>query len=306
MSKSKTKIIVIAVVCSFLILIVLPVTIAGAVISHPLSFVGEMLFGGGDTEKMSDKDLKELYSSFLGTEIGDKTLKCIINLDSNDEEDRERYYENVWFIFPVLLAVNNADDSSTFESLDIENLINIAYKLRYANENDDNYITELKKERRFSEMSKLSNTTIISYISCLKSSSTADGIEITGDSEVGKAIVKSALTKLGCKYVWGAEGPNEFDCSGLVYWACKENNVNFTRTTAAELSKMGKSVEREELQAGDIITFKTDPTYVSHVGIYIGNGKMVHAPNSQSVVRVNAVFTSSYFNKVIYNYRRLY
>ena len=85
--------------------------------------------------------------------------------------------------------------------------------------------------------------------------------------------------------VWGAEGPDEFDCSGLVWWACNENGVTFTRTTAQELSKMGTEVKLHELQPGDIMTFKTDPTYVSHVGIFIGNGMMVHAPNERTVVR---------------------
>ena len=96
-------------------------------------------------------------------------------------------------------------------------------------------------------------------------------------SELGNAIANSALSKRGCQYVWGASGPDTFDCSGLVWWACNENGVKFERTTASQLSKMGKSVKYEELQAGDIITFKTDPSYISHVGIYIGNGQMVHA-----------------------------
>ena len=69
---------------------------------------------------------------------------------------------------------------------------------------------------------------------------------------------------------------------------------------------MGQKITKEQLQAGDIITFKTDARYVSHVGIYIGNGKMVHAPNSRSVVRIDDIFNSSYWTKVTYNYRRLY
>lgn len=128
----------------------------------------------------------------------------------------------------------------------------------------------------------------------------------SGDSEVGNAIVKSALSKRGCKYVWGAEGPDTFDCSGLVWWACNENGVIFTRTTAKELSNMGEEVRIPDLQPGDIITFKTDPTYVSHVGIYIGDGMMVHAPNKKTVVRVDKVFTSKYWPKVLYNCRRIY
>ena len=138
------------------------------------------------------------------------------------------------------------------------------------------------------------------------SSNASDNVEVEGNSEIGKAIAKSALSKQGCKYVWGASGPNEFDCSGLVWWSCKENGIKFERTTAQVLSTMGQKITKEQLQAGDIITFKTDARYVSHVGIYIGNGKMVHAPNSRSVVRIDDIFNSSYWTKVTYNYRRLY
>lgn len=130
--------------------------------------------------------------------------------------------------------------------------------------------------------------------------------EPQGDSELGNAIVKSALSKCGCSYVWGASGPNTFDCSGLVYWACKQNGVNFGRTTASELSTMGISVSIEELQPGDILTFKTEPPKISHVGIYIGDGKMVHAPHTGDVVKVVNVMDSKYWRKVIHNCRRLY
>ncbi|WP_301082315.1 NlpC/P60 family protein [Thomasclavelia cocleata] len=133
----------------------------------------------------------------------------------------------------------------------------------------------------------------------------SNNIMVSGDSELGNAIANSALSKRGCQYVWGASGPDTFDCSGLVWWACNENGVKFERTTASQLSKMGKSVKYEELQAGDIITFKTDPSYVSHVGIYIGNGQMVHAPNRTTVVKVQQI-TSGYYYERIYNCRRLY
>ena len=116
-----------------------------------------------------------------------------------------------------------------------------------------------------------------------------DNYEPTGDSELGNKIVKSALSKRGCKYVWGAEGPDEFDCSGLVWWACNENGVTFTRTTAQELSKMGTEVKLHELQPGDIMTFK-----------------MVHAPNERTVVRVDKVLTSEYWARALYNIRRIY
>lgn len=121
--------------------------------------------------------------------------------------------------------------------------------------------------------------------------------------QVGQNIVNAAMTKLGTPYVWGAAGPNSFDCSGLVYWAHKQAGIYFTRTTAAELSHMGQEVSFSELQPGDIITLNT-LGYVSHVVIYAGNGKIVHAPQTGDVVKV-VNFPERWRNKVV-SCRRLY
>lgn len=128
---------------------------------------------------------------------------------------------------------------------------------------------------------------------------------VENDSSIGVAIANYALSKQGSPYVYGASGPNSFDCSGLVYWAHKQAGINFSRPTAAGLSGMGKAVSYSNLQAGDIITFKTDPSRVSHVGIYIGGGKMVHAPVPGQTVQV-ANLNVSYWQNTLYNCRRLY
>lgn len=127
----------------------------------------------------------------------------------------------------------------------------------------------------------------------------------TGNYEIGLRIANAALSKQGSPYGWGAAGPNAFDCSGLVHWSHKQVGVNFTRTTAAKLAGMGKAVAYKDLQAGDIVTFKTDPSRVSHVGIYIGNGKMVHAPTFNVPVQV-VDLSSRYWQNCYYNARRLY
>ena len=119
----------------------------------------------------------------------------------------------------------------------------------------------------------------------------------------GQAIVDAAMSKRGSPYIWGASGPNSFDCSGFVYLACKQAGVYFTRTTAAELSKMGQEVSLDELQPGDIITLNT-MGYVSHVVIYIGNGQIVHAPQTGDVVKTGSL--SRYSRNKIVSCRRLY
>lgn len=92
-------------------------------------------------------------------------------------------------------------------------------------------------------------------------------------------IVKVALSKRGCNYVWGATGPSEFDCSGLTQWAYKQMGISIPRVAASQ-AQSGQKVNKSDLKIGDLIFFRTDKgsSRISHVGMYVGNGQMVHAP----------------------------
>lgn len=92
-----------------------------------------------------------------------------------------------------------------------------------------------------------------------------------------------AMSKVGKPYRYGAAGPNAFDCSGLVHWTYKQLGVKLPRTSRA-MSQVGKPVSRANLQPGDLVFFYKP---VSHVAIYIGNGKVVHASTSGSPVKVS-------------------
>ncbi|OBQ51323.1 hypothetical protein A4U61_14705 [Streptomyces sp. H-KF8] len=94
--------------------------------------------------------------------------------------------------------------------------------------------------------------------------------------------VSYAYRKLGSPYVWGATGPNAFDCSGLVQAAYRSAGVSLPRTTYAQIN-VGRRVARSELRPGDLVFFYSG---ITHVGLYIGDGQMIHAPNSDSSVRV--------------------
>ncbi|MFE9608550.1 NlpC/P60 family protein [Streptomyces sp. NPDC006012] len=96
------------------------------------------------------------------------------------------------------------------------------------------------------------------------------------------AAVAYAYQKIGSPYVWGATGPNAFDCSGLVQAAYRSAGIALPRTTYAQISA-GRRVSRSELLPGDLVFFYSG---ISHVGIYVGNGQMVHAPNSSAPVRL--------------------
>ncbi|MEU2772336.1 NlpC/P60 family protein [Streptomyces sp. NPDC007162] len=99
------------------------------------------------------------------------------------------------------------------------------------------------------------------------------------------AAVAYAYSKLGSPYVWGATGPDAFDCSGLAQAAYRSAGVSIPRTTYAQINA-GRRVSRSELQPGDLVFFYSG---ISHVGIYIGNGLMIHAPNPSAPVRVAPV-----------------
>lgn len=92
-----------------------------------------------------------------------------------------------------------------------------------------------------------------------------------------------AMSKVGKPYRYGATGPNAFDCSGLVVWTYKQLGVKLPRTSRA-MSTVGTPVSRNNLQPGDLVFFYKP---VSHVAIYIGNGKIVHASTSGSPVKVS-------------------
>ena len=136
----------------------------------------------------------------------------------------------------------------------------------------------------------------------------------TENTTVGINIANSALSKQGSRYYWGATGPTYFDCSGLVYWAYNQAGIKIGRTTAAGYAESGKNISYSNLQIGDVITFNYGRG-VAHIGIYIGNGQMVHASGKGSTtfgqyadqcVKVTSIAPGSYFYNYIYNCRRLY
>ncbi|MCU1662807.1 MAG: peptidoglycan DL-endopeptidase CwlO [Pseudonocardiales bacterium] len=94
--------------------------------------------------------------------------------------------------------------------------------------------------------------------------------------------VNHAMSKVGAPYRWGAAGPYAFDCSGLVTWAFKNAGVALPRTSQA-MARVGRPVAKANLRPGDLVFFYPG---ASHVGIYIGNGKVVNALNDETPVNV--------------------
>ena len=117
-----------------------------------------------------------------------------------------------------------------------------------------------------------------------------------GNSDKVESILKLAYQQQGKPYRWGATGPNSFDCSGLMTYIFKNaGSINLPRTSSQQ-SNFGTTVSKSNLQPGDLIFSSTDGSGgVSHVGVYVGNGEMIHAPKPGDVVKKSNINTS-YWN----------
>jgi peptidoglycan DL-endopeptidase CwlO len=114
----------------------------------------------------------------------------------------------------------------------------------------------------------------------------------TGGSSAAQTAVDTAMAQLGDPYVWAAAGPDAFDCSGLVQYAYAAAGIQLPHSSSMQ-STMGSPVARSALLPGDLVFFYSP---VSHVGIYIGNGQMVHASTSGEPVKTASVDSMPSYN----------
>jgi peptidoglycan DL-endopeptidase CwlO len=118
-------------------------------------------------------------------------------------------------------------------------------------------------------------------------------VAVTGDS-TGVQALRWALTQVGKPYVWGAAGPDSFDCSGLVMWAYAHVGISLQHFTGSQWTE-GVHISRSQLQPGDLVFFFPD---IGHVGLWIGNGLMVDAPTQGQNVQVQPVFWDAFVGAV--------
>lgn len=118
-----------------------------------------------------------------------------------------------------------------------------------------------------------------------------DSGSYAGPPGAANDAMQAALSKRGSEYEWGATGPDEFDCSGLTSWAYNQAGVSIPRTSRQQYGA-GKPVARNELRPGDLVFYDDgsgDPGAIHHVGMYVGDGKMVDAPTEGQVVDVRSI-----------------
>jgi len=111
---------------------------------------------------------------------------------------------------------------------------------------------------------------------------------------IGERAAAIAVKEVGVPYRWGGASPAGFDCSGLVYWAYGRLGIELPHSSYA-LYDQGRRIARSRMKAGDLLFFSGR----GHVGIYIGRGRMVHAPHSGTRVQVVRLARSSYGARLV-------
>lgn len=145
--------------------------------------------------------------------------------------------------------------------------------------------------RLISKQFKISSVLVIIIFTLVLSGCGSNPKYKRGKTTATKQVVlKTAKKMLGVKYRYGGTSPRRgFDCSGLVQYSHQAAGINLPRTTGQQF-KAAKRISRKYLKEGDLVFFKTSPSrFVSHVGIYLGNNKFIHAPSSGKRVKISSM-----------------
>ncbi len=123
-------------------------------------------------------------------------------------------------------------------------------------------------------------------------------------TEGGRAVCNLAAQFLGVPYVWGGTTPGGFDCSGLCQYVYAQLGISLPRV-ADDQMKQGVFVTRDQLMPGDLVGFGSGG-YASHIGIYVGDGMMIHAPHTGDVVKYTSIDSDYYASRFLGGRRIIY
>ncbi len=112
------------------------------------------------------------------------------------------------------------------------------------------------------------------------------------------SAVKTALEQLNRPYRYGGETPRGFDCSGLIYYAYQRNGLAIPRTTAEQL-RSSHTVALEEIAPGDLLFFRQRKNRAAHVGLYVGDGRFIHASTSEQAVILSRLDSPYWINHLV-------
>lgn len=151
--------------------------------------------------------------------------------------------------------------------------------------------------QNFQKANGLPDTGIVDSATLIKLN-TASGKKTADRASASRRLVNAKAVSyakqfIGAPYKWGASSGKAFDCSGFTVYIMKKFNVNLGRTASSQFNN-GTKVDRDDLQAGDLVFFSTYKKGPSHVGIYIGDNKFIHASSGVDQVTITNLDTNYY------------
>ena len=151
-----------------------------------------------------------------------------------------------------------------------------------------------KKKLILAKIDKVNSAAMKQAMNIFEQTGQYPKVTIPTANTVGAQALQAAITRLGYPYIWGAAGPTSFDCSGLVMWAYQQVGISLPHFTVSQYNS-GVHVARNDLEPGDLLFFFAN---ISHVGMYIGNGMMIDAPNFGEDVKVQPIYWNEFVGAV--------
>ncbi len=222
-------------------------------------------------EHISKKILKPAqYNSILNKEKLDKLTQQILQ-ESNINtitivKEEERVALNKIEKNKKTIKIVEKKENETIKTPPKTNIVEVAVVKKEKKEEDKLAINKIEKKRK----SKITKRKIVKK-----------------DISITKKLEKYAKTKLGQKYVWGATGPNRFDCSGFTKYVFRSTVGIKIPRVSRDQAKVGKYIKYKDLRRGDMVFFDTEKKFtrrVNHVGIYLSNGNFIHASSARKKV----------------------
>lgn len=310
---------------------VLSLTVAGILSINPLVVQAEL----GDTplkKGMNHEDVKVLqqYLIDLGylkleeisTYFNEETEKAVIEFQQSQGLKPDgsfgidtyealvnilRKYEPLIYTHPLKEGLKGEDVKALQERLKILGFLDIEECTNYYGSMTKEAVTNFQKEYGIQvdgiagpETYRTINKALSDIISLTTSLPSRSA---SRTSDLGKRIVETSKKYLGSPYSYGGASPKGFDCSGFTYYVYKQFDIDLPRSSAGQ-ADVGKKIDKKDLQPGDIVVFSnTYRSGPSHTGIYIGNGKFIHASTSSKGVIISDINSDYYKNHFSYGRR---
>ncbi|CDM67339.1 Hypothetical protein CM240_0165 [Clostridium bornimense] len=221
----------------------------------------------------------------------DTTLSIILDAESlGDLIERKEIVRNVSLSdIRAMQKIKETKDSLDEEKRSLEKEVSELDTLKNDLQGQiDTINTEKAASEKARKEAEALKTKYAAELEAINKSIAAEAQQIGGTTNTGTATVSNVLAEakkhLGKQYVWGATGPNTFDCSGFTQYVYKKCGISLTRTTYTQVKGIGTYVAPGNEKPGDLVFFGSLKS-PHHVGIYVGNGIFIHAPQTGDVVK---------------------